>query len=236
MKRFTLVFTAFFALLTTFSIPALAEETKLEPITPKLGQGNEKVGKQLFLQCKVCHVTEKNAEPTIGPNLWGVVGRKTASTRNYVYSDALKKLDGVWDYEKLNRYLWNPEKMAPGNRMAFPGLKRMGDRVNLIAYLRTLSNNPVPLPAATETIVEIDNVESADSAQDWQGLPAGKGRAEVFYTCNACHSLMIVQQQGMSRDRWEETLEWMIEEQGMTEPSDEDWDTILDYLSTRFGE
>lgn len=72
--------------------------------------------------------------------------------------------------------------------------------------------------------------------QDWQGLPPGPGREEVFYTCNGCHSLMIVTQQGMNRSRWDETLDWMIEEQGMAEIADQATrDLILDYLTTHFG-
>jgi cytochrome c len=71
---------------------------------------------------------------------------------------------------------------------------------------------------------------------DWQGLPPGPGREEVFYTCNVCHSLMLVTQQGMSRDRWDETLQWMIEEQGMSEfENTEMRDLVLDYLSKHFG-
>jgi cytochrome c len=72
--------------------------------------------------------------------------------------------------------------------------------------------------------------------QDWQDLPPGPGREEVFHTCNACHSLMLVTQQGMSRERWDETLEWMVEEQGMSDIEDVAIrDLILDYLSTHFG-
>jgi cytochrome c len=72
--------------------------------------------------------------------------------------------------------------------------------------------------------------------QDWQDLPPGPGREEVFYTCKACHSLMLVTQQGMSRPRWDDTLEWMVEEQGMDEIDDvATRDLILDYLSTHFG-
>jgi cytochrome c len=72
--------------------------------------------------------------------------------------------------------------------------------------------------------------------QDWQNLPPGPGREEVFYTCKACHSLMLVTQQGMSRDRWDDTLEWMVEEQGMDDIQDvATRDLILDYLSTHFG-
>jgi len=71
--------------------------------------------------------------------------------------------------------------------------------------------------------------------QDWAGLPPGAGREEVFYTCQACHSLKTVQQQGLSRDSWKETLVWMINEQGMTEPEPEDMKLLLDYLATHYG-
>lgn len=68
------------------------------------------------------------------------------------------------------------------------------------------------------------------------GLPPGPGREEVFYTCKACHSLKLVQQQGLSRKDWDETLDWMVEEQGMDEIENEATrDLILDYLSTHYG-
>ncbi len=71
---------------------------------------------------------------------------------------------------------------------------------------------------------------------DWQGLPPGPGREEVFYTCKACHSLMLVKQQGMNRENWDETLEWMVEEQGMDEIDDQTMrDRILDYLALHYG-
>ena len=72
--------------------------------------------------------------------------------------------------------------------------------------------------------------------EDWLGLPPGPGREEVYYTCKACHSLMLVQQQGLSRIDWEETLDWMVEEQGMDAIEDEATrDLILDYLATHYG-
>ncbi len=71
--------------------------------------------------------------------------------------------------------------------------------------------------------------------EDWQGLPAGSGREEVFYTCQACHSLRTVTQQGLSRDSWEETLHWMVEEQGMAEPDSDELELMLGYLSTYYG-
>ena len=71
--------------------------------------------------------------------------------------------------------------------------------------------------------------------EDWQGLPPGPGREEVFYSCQACHSLRIVVQQGLSRDSWEESLVWMVEEQGMPEPDEETLALMLDYLAEHYG-
>ncbi len=71
--------------------------------------------------------------------------------------------------------------------------------------------------------------------EDWQGLPAGRGREEVFYICQACHSLAIVKQQGLNREDWDESLVWMVEEQGMDPMETEDRELILDYLVTQYG-
>lgn len=71
----------------------------------------------------------------------------------------------------------------------------------------------------------------ADSDDDYDGLPPGKGRDEVYSYCAACHSAKLVSQQGLSRESWDETLDWMVEEQGMVEPDDEMRTLILDYLS-----
>ena len=71
-----------------------------------------------------------------------------------------------------------------------------------------------------------------DLGADW---PAGPGREETGYACIACHSLAIVKQQGLSREDWDELLDWMIEEQGMVELETEERSVILDYLSTHFG-
>ncbi len=71
--------------------------------------------------------------------------------------------------------------------------------------------------------------------EDWQGLPAGPGREEVFYACQACHSLAIVKQQGLDRESWDETLVWMVEEQGMEPFDPEDRKLVLDYITTHYG-
>ncbi len=184
----------------------------------------------------------------------------------------------------------------------WPGVKPAQERADLIAYLRTLSDHPLPLPQRAkeapagprygglpagegreavyftcrachsldqftghhlsregwdellDEMIAMNGMAAPEpwarelmldylgayfgerEDRDWAGLPPGPGREEVYYSCSACHSLMMVTQQGLSRDRWDETLDWMVEEQGMDEISDLALrDLILDYLSTHFG-
>jgi len=75
----------------------------------------------------------------------------------------------------------------------------------------------------------------AGASNDSDALPAGEGRELVFGICNGCHSVKLVAQQGMTRPKWDETLEWMVNQQGMPELKPEIENAILDYLSTHFG-
>lgn len=70
---------------------------------------------------------------------------------------------------------------------------------------------------------------------EFEGLVAGPGQEEVLIYCSACHSTRIVQQQGLSRDQWIETLEWMVEDQGMSEIDEPDLTLILDYLAKNYN-
>ncbi len=212
-----------------------------ETVSNRLATADPARGEKLFLQCRACHVSEPTVEHTVGPNLWGIVGRPVGSQAGYAYSDGLKTLGGRWDYERLSRYLHDPQSLAPDTRMIFAGIARAQDRADLLAYLRTLSDDPVALPKPRSSPLAQSGSgqkeeKGASQASDWQGLPPGPGREEVFYSCGTCHSLMLVKQQGLSREGWDETLEWMVEEQGMTEIQDiATRNLILDYLSTHFG-
>jgi cytochrome c len=94
-------------------------------------------GKVVFKKCALCHTAEAGKNK-IGPSLFGIVGRKSASLTNYNYSDAMKNFKHTWDAQTLDVYLTDPHADVPGTKMIFPGLKDKTDRANLIAYLETL--------------------------------------------------------------------------------------------------
>ena len=96
--------------------------------------------------CKACHNFEEGGAAKIGPPLWGVVGRDIASVEDFKYSEALTEKEGDWSYENLDAFLTQPKEWAPGTKMAFAGIKKPEDRANVILYLRSLSENPAPLP------------------------------------------------------------------------------------------
>ena len=100
-------------------------------------EGDAAAGKAVFNKCAICH-SPAAGKNMIGPSLFGVVGRKSASIEGFSYSDAMKAADKTWDEATLDTYLTNPKAMVPGTKMIFPGLPKPEDRANLIAYLSTL--------------------------------------------------------------------------------------------------
>jgi cytochrome c len=117
------------------------------PISMKLASADVEKGRTYFTHvCHGCHNAEPQGGNKTGPNLWSVVGRDKASMANMRYSDTLLGWEGVWTYEDLNRYLFGPMLTTPGVKMEVPGVPDETERVDLIAYLRTLSDKPMPLP------------------------------------------------------------------------------------------
>ena len=119
---------------------------ELKPIEPFLAKANVDEGKKIAGQCKACHTLAKGEPARIGPNLYGVIGDKIASRAGFQYSDAIKKLAGDWTFDELNKWLDGPQKVAPGTKMTFAGVKDEQQRADVIAYLNSLSDSPKPLP------------------------------------------------------------------------------------------
>ena len=124
----------------------VAAEPGLGPIAPLLAAASVEPGKKLAKKCALCHTFKKDGPRKIGPNLWDIVGADKARWENFSYSAALAGVGGSWGYEELDAFVANPKAYIPGTKMTFNGLKEPEDRADLIAYLRTLSDSPRPLP------------------------------------------------------------------------------------------
>ena len=128
---------------------AAAKEPE-QPIETLLAKASVEKGQAAAKQCQACHTFEKGGPNRIGPNLWNVVNRARASEAGFNYSAAMKGKGGNWSFDELNKFLANPRGYVPGTAMTFAGLSRPEQRADLIDYLHTLADNPVPLPKAAE--------------------------------------------------------------------------------------
>jgi cytochrome c len=122
------------------------------PIGPLLAKADPAHGEAFTKKiCIACHNFNEGGANKVGPLLYGVVGRDKASAPGFTYSAALKGKGGKWDYADLNEWLTKPSAYAPGTKMAYAGIESDKNRADVIAYLRSLSPNPLPLPSDSGT-------------------------------------------------------------------------------------
>lgn len=117
-------------------------------------------GKKVFAKCKGCHQIGDGAENRIGPHLNALFGRKAASLDGFRYSKSFQRAGAgglEWHADTLDAFLENPRAMTSGTRMSFRGIKDADDRSNLIAYLRTFSDDPANIPEADPTETASDH-------------------------------------------------------------------------------
>jgi nitrite reductase (NO-forming) len=159
------------------------------PSTPEKGQqgaapgaaglqGNA-AGRQVFKKCQACHSLEPG-KTILGPSLAGIVGRKSAADASFNYSPALKQAALTWDAATLDAYLTDPQKVVPGNRMPFPGLKTDRDRKDVIAFLAAPAA-PTDAPAAANSRAAAPSTSAA--------APQAKPESNVAYLTDAKYTL-----------------------------------------------
>ncbi|WOC15931.1 c-type cytochrome [Pseudochrobactrum sp. MP213Fo] len=131
------------------------EAAVVVPIATLLASADPARGANVFKRCAACHTSEKGGANKVGPHLFDVVNRPIATVDGFSYSAAMKEFaqggKEVWDFDHLNKFLTSPKGYIKGTAMGFAGDKKDNERADLIAYLRSLSDNPAPLPAVEET-------------------------------------------------------------------------------------
>jgi cytochrome c len=123
-----------------------AEPFDSKQVIASIAKASADGGKDTFKRCLQCHTPEKGGPNRVGPNLFGIVGRKSGTHAGFPYSEAMKTHNTDWTFSELASYLHDPRGAIPGNKMAFAGVKDNAELADLLAYLRTLSDSPAALP------------------------------------------------------------------------------------------
>jgi cytochrome c len=129
--------------------PAAPQE---DPIAVRLASADIGAGETAYRKCQACHTIDEGGANRVGPNLWDIVNRPIAGHEGFAYSGAMREFSEggtvVWDYDHLDHFLTSPRGLVRGTAMSFAGIRNPAERADLIAYMRTLSNDVAPLPEA----------------------------------------------------------------------------------------
>lgn len=158
---------------------AAPEAAKVEPIAVRLASANVEKGQGGIKACQACHNFEKGGPNKVGPNLYDVVERRKGAHEGFEYSAGMKEKGGAWTYADLDGFLESPKTYVKGTKMAYAGISAPQERANVVAYLRTLSEAPKPLPAA-EKAAEAKPADAKPAAETKpeQAKPADKPTSE----------------------------------------------------------
>ncbi|MBU1174638.1 MAG: cytochrome c family protein [Alphaproteobacteria bacterium] len=144
------------------------------PLPVLLANASADEGARVAKKCVSCHNFGEGEGNKTGPHIYDVIGRDIAAVGDFSYSDALHALaaeHGTWTYDALNAFVTNPKSYAPGTKMGFAGLRSETDRADLLAYLQTMSGDPVPFPA-------VEDMPAADPAAGGETAPEGAAATE----------------------------------------------------------
>ncbi len=120
-----------FSLIGLLSL-ALAQTVVAADCTPDQGHGAQ----VLANECGVCHSVSKGMAGMMGPNLSGVVGRKSGSLEGFSYSQAMRSKDVTWQAETISQLITQPQAYVPGTYMPYMGLASADDRQAVVCYLK----------------------------------------------------------------------------------------------------
>jgi len=134
--------------------------------TPSWAEGDAAAGEKVFKKCSACHAVGDGAKHKVGPELNNTFGRIAGTAEGYKYSNPMIAAgEGglVWDDATLTEYLANPKGMIKGTKMAFAGLKKDDEIANVLAYLRTFSEDQAASAPVVEEPADATPVETAEA-------------------------------------------------------------------------
>jgi cytochrome c len=134
-------------------------------------------------KCQACHTFDDGGANKVGPNLWDIVDRLMGSHEGFKYSAAMLEHEAAgdhWTYENLDHFIASPKQFIEGTAMAFAGIKKPEDRADLLAYLQTLSDDPVSFPVASAEAPAAESTAAAaeEPAAAAEDDKAGKGKGK----------------------------------------------------------
>ena len=147
------------------------QQAQAEPLPVLLASADAAKGAGAAKKCQACHNFDKGGPNKIGPNLWGVIERAKGGHEGFAYSSALKGQGGNWTFEDINQFLASPKGYVKGTIMAFAGVASPKERADIIRYLDTLADNPVPLPKVEPGAAAVQPAAAPGPSQSQQQTP-----------------------------------------------------------------
>ncbi|MGV8840256.1 MAG: c-type cytochrome, partial [Bauldia sp.] len=164
-----------------------------EPIDPELAErlmaADLAAGATVAERCTGCHTLTEGGAALMGPNLFDVVGAPVGRDPAFTYSFSMRQLalaGETWTFQRLDDFIHEPALTVLGTRMGFQGIDDATERTNLIAYLASLSNDPVELPGP-----RVGVYVAGLAPLDYFGLQASNGQDMYNNNCNSCHGLNL---------------------------------------------
>ena len=144
---------------------AAAAEEAPPDLATLLASASASAGERRAALCMSCHTFEEGGANGAGPNLWDIVDRPVGGHAGFGYTSALREFGGAWTYERLDEYIRNSQEYIPGTAMV-QRLARDDQRADILAYLQTLSDSPVPFP---------EPPPASEASDEGAAAPAGDG-------------------------------------------------------------
>ncbi|MCC6735081.1 MAG: c-type cytochrome [Bauldia sp.] len=172
---------------------AAAAAPEPAPIDPELAErlmaADLAAGEAVAARCTSCHTLTEGGATLMGPNLFDIVGAPVGRDPAFTYSFAMRQLalaGETWTFQRLDDFIRDPSLTVLGTRMGFQGIDDDVERTNLIAYLTTLSNDPIELPGP-----RVGVFVAGLAPLDYMGLQASNGQDTYNNNCNSCHGLNL---------------------------------------------